>query len=135
MVVRGRSRHGGLTLLEAVLALVILSGVMVVSLQVRTQSMLAEQRLTQRHREHRDVDLILRELEAGVLGEPTVDQETRIRTWTGLHLDEPFTLRSVPILVANPVRQTEGSSLKTSVTMWRYELRYRSRTVEFLHYH
>lgn len=134
MVKRSSRQQGGLTLLEAVLALVILSGVMVVSLQVRAQSMLVEQRLSDRHREHRAVETILRELDAGVLGEPVVDRGARSRTWTGSRAGQRFTLRSVPIVLENPALGSDAPSLRQSVTMWRYELKLEDQTIEFLHY-
>lgn len=134
-------RRGGFTLLEAVLALAILSAVMVVCLGMRSQALGANTRLSARHAEQRDTQAIFDMVSAGLMPNPIVDKESGARRWRGEYLGAEYELAAQRVNLPNPVASLpaaaaalakEKSGLSERMFMWRYELKYRGRTSEFL---
>jgi len=131
-------QHGlrrGFTLLEAVLALSVLASILVVTLQLRAQSITTSRSISAHQRLQRDTDAILDSLEASTLDLPTVDDQSQVRTWTGEHLGAVFTLTATPVLVTNPLHGADGTPRTDQIMMFRYELAYREQTVTFLGAH
>ena len=60
----------GFTLLEAVLAVVILSGAVIATLGIRSRSMIASERMQAVQRDERDAQAVFDLLIAGMLGAP-----------------------------------------------------------------
>lgn len=128
----GSGSRPGFTLLEAVLALAILSSVMVVCLGMRAQGIAGAQRLSQRQETDREVEAIFQMLTAGLLPPAVVDRESHARTWSGGHLGHSYTLVATRVERANPVaREKAGAALAERIALFRYELTYRGRTAEF----
>ncbi len=118
-----RARRRGFTLLEAVLALAILSAVMVVCLGLRAQALASAARITAGQRAQRGTQEVYESLVAGLLPDPEVDEETGARTWRGERLGRPFVLIARPAEVRNPVAGLfPDRELGDRVRLWRYEL-------------
>lgn len=126
----------GFTLLEAVLALAILSAAMIVCLEMRAQSMAMGARMAERHATFRDEQAIFEMVTAGLLEElPGVRGQGASRSWQGEHLGRPFRLTARAVTVENPAASLligEERRLSDRIVMWRYELEYRGRVSEFM---
>lgn len=128
-------RDRGFTLLEAVLALAMLSGVLSVCLTLRAQSMSHAQRLERRHSADLGAQAIFDLAAAGLLGPPTVDEETGARTWRGEHLGRPYVVHAQRRVRANPLAATAAlGTVASSVRVWIYRVDYAERPTEFLWY-
>jgi type II secretory pathway pseudopilin PulG len=132
----GSPRRGAaaFTLLEAVLALAILSSLVVVAMSIRAQSLAQTQRLEARAAAQRETQAIIDMAHAGLLPDPEVDPRTLARTWRWTHLGEPFTLTATRHEAPNPagaLTAPGGRPLSDRIVLWRYELDYRGLTTEF----
>lgn len=127
-------KRAAFTLLEAVLALAILSAVAVVCVGVRTQSLSSARRMESRASAQRDVQAIFEMLTAGLLPPAAVDKESRARLWRGEYLGVEYELIAAPETLPNPVFDAERPEAKTMsdrIVMYRYRLTYRGRESEF----
>ncbi len=120
------------TLLEAVLALAILSSALIVALQIRSSALAQTLDLETRLRVNHDLRAIAMLRESGALGFPEVDEQSAARTWRGEHNGEPFTIKATPMLVPSPIPRTPESELAESVPMLRFEITYMDQRSEFL---
>lgn len=123
----------GFTLLEAVLALGLLSAVVVVCLQLRTQALGARRDLAARAQHDRDVQAITAMITGGTLGRAaSIDPDTKVRTWRGEHDGRSFTVAATPVKRPNPARPALGAAVAEEVRVWEYELAIDGRTTRFL---
>jgi len=126
------SNARALTLLEAVLALAILSAALVVALQVRAGALAQTLDLERRLRMNRDVEAIIALKESGALGFAQVDERSGVRRWSGELHANPFAIRATPTLVPNPVASPDHPERAQQVPMLRYEVTYLDETVVFM---
>jgi len=97
----------GLTLLESVVALVILSSVVVVSIQLRTQSLAQGRHLARVQVSHRIADDLLELAHGNILGPGTrtrPDDPTRETVWEGEHGGQPYRCVRKIVQVPDPLR-------------------------------
>jgi prepilin-type N-terminal cleavage/methylation domain-containing protein len=130
----GRAARG-FTLLEAVLALAILSAVAVVCVGIRTQSLSSARRMEERHAEQRDTQAIFEMLTAGLLPPPEAEKDSFVRRWKGEYLGFPYELEAARETMPNPVfrgDRADSAGLSDRIVMWRYTLSYRGKESEFL---
>ncbi len=128
-------RAPGFTLLEAVLALVILSAATMVALGIRAQSMLATANLVQTQQLERDAQAIFDMAIAGMLGRSEPGTEPGVSVWRGeLGVEDvrEYTVRRSPEVLANPARDMYGEAVGREVALWRYEIELGGREVVFL---
>ncbi|MBL8746466.1 MAG: prepilin-type N-terminal cleavage/methylation domain-containing protein [Phycisphaerae bacterium] len=134
MIHRPSRSKAGFTLLEAVLALAILSAVAVVCVGVRTQSLASARRMEVRNAEHRDTQAIFEMLTAGLLPPPESEKDSLTRRWTGEYQGAPYILEATQVTRPNPVYTSErkdAAPLSDRIIVWRYTLTYRGRSSEF----
>lgn len=127
-------RAAGFTLLEAVLAVVILSGAVMATLGIRARSMIASERMQAVQRDERDAQAVFDMLISGMLGPPArVDRETGIAEWSGTlsaSSSRVYAVRRSPQLWRDPLRTpTEADS---ELRLWRYEIVVGEAEVSFL---
>jgi prepilin-type N-terminal cleavage/methylation domain-containing protein len=115
--------HRGFTLLEAILALMILSGAFIACLQARTQLLATSQRVEQTLHASRDIDALLRMLTTGMLPNPEVDLETGIVLWRGVYLQQEYVITREAISVANPIAGQVAYAIPERVRLFRYDVR------------
>lgn len=130
------ARHGGFTLLEAVLALVILSGATMAMLSIRAQAMVASEHMQVQQRTERDAQAVFDLFIAGTLGSPDWQSEesgeAHWRGSLGIEGARRYTVRRSPEVVENPVRAQMGEAVAREVVLWRYEIEIDNQTVVFL---
>lgn len=126
----------GFTLLEAVLALAILSGATMAMLGIRAQSMIASEKMGEIQRAERDAQAVFDLMVAGMLGKPesvdTAAGETRWRGVLGIETEREYTVRRLPEVRENPARERFGDSVPREVALWRYEIAVGGKEMVFL---
>lgn len=119
---RRTSPQRGFTLLEAVLALAILSMVLVVCLSVRAQGIAQRARLAEGLHEADQAQQVFDMLQAGLLPPPQIDPESRSRRWQGVHMGRVYSVTAVRELVPNPLSGQGAQPRPATVGVWRYEV-------------
>lgn len=129
-------RARGFTLLEAVLAVVILAAAVMAALGIRAQSMIASQNMLVVQRAERDAQALFDLAIAGMLGRAeSIDAELGLTTWQGeigIESKRGYVVRRLPEVLPNPVSDLDGRSAADEVAMWRYEIEVGGREVVFL---
>ena len=125
-----RARAGGVTLIEAIVALVILTSAFAAALQVRAQLLRSTDGVVERQRVARLQESLFRELSAGTLPEEEVVDGALVIE--GEHLGERYRIEGRPARVANPVVGEVGYAVPAEVTMIRYTVRIAGEETEFL---
>ena len=129
----GPLASAGFTLLEAVLALMILSGVVVAALGIRAQSIKVAHQLTAARGAQHDAQALFDLASAGLLGEPAaVEPESRTVIWRGEHLGHPYEMRSMPVELPSALPADQRAGLSDQIVMRRYTLSYRGTESQFL---
>lgn len=122
------------TLLEAIVAIVILTSVALVCLQLRAQSAAQAARLREHQAIERALDTILTMAEAGLLPDPAGPEEDdplqRVE-WTGEHLGEPYVCTRVREVVANPIADSQSPGANT-ILVDRYTVEYQGRDARMI---
>lgn len=120
------------TMLEAILALTIISAVVVVCLGLRSQSLRATHRMSAAQNIEQGAQDIYEELIAGLLPDPEVDERTGVRVWRGERVGRPYVLTASVAEVANPLAgSAEVVNPSPKLLMWKYVLEYAGRRTEF----
>lgn len=105
-------RRRSFTLLEVVIALVILSTFAVVTLQLRLDGLIAGRRIAQNQRTQHALDEVLELAVNAMLPAPAVERDDAGKivrvTWRGDHLGEPFI--SIMEVVDVPAQPAPGNS-------------------------
>lgn len=126
-----RALHRAFTLLEAIVALVILAAACIACLQIRTQSFAARDRLARQQRIDRANDAVFQMLVNGLLPRPEKDRDSGLPVWKGEHLGKAYTITRQRTSVANPVAGQVAYAVAPEVSVWRYTLAYEGRTANF----
>lgn len=113
-------RRAAFTLLEAVLALAILSSVLVVCLTVRAQSIAQRARLSERLDGAQDCEAVFESIIGGVLPATRSDPETGARVWEGERSGRPYSVVATREVRPSPIVGTEQDERAAFVTVWRY---------------
>lgn len=131
---RTRRPHLGtaFTLLEAVLALAILSAVMAATLGIRAQALAAATRLAAHNNDARAADAIFNMAFEGMIPDPLVDPESQTRLWQGQHLGKPFELRAVAVELPSAIPEQDRARLSDRIIMFRYTLTYQGAVTQCL---
>lgn len=108
------------TLLEAIVALAILSSVLVVCLSVRAQSIAQRARLAERLDGAQDCEAVFESIIGGVLAPTRTDPETGARLWEGERSGRPFTVEARREVRPSPLAASGAEDRATFVTVWRY---------------
>lgn len=129
-------RRRAFTLLEAVLALAILSGAVMATLGIRARAMIATEQMEALQRDERDAQAVFDLLVAGMLGAPdSVDRETGRAAWSGTLSGSSGRRYSVvreAELVPNPLRSGAEPGEAGQVAVWRYTVEVGGTEVRFL---
>ncbi len=124
-------RPDGFTLLEAIVALVILAAACIACLQIRTQAIASHDRLARQQQIDRATDAVFQMLVNGLLPKPEKARDSGRPVWKGEHLGKPFAITRERVSVANPVAGQVGYAVAPEVSVWRYALAYEGRTSHF----
>lgn len=123
-------RRRAFTLLEAILALVILGAAFVAALQVRVQLLAGVRDLAQEQRAHRLHDSLFRELQAGTIaGGDVIDG---VLVYAGEHLGEAYRIEARMTEVENPLVGRVGYAVSPRVAIRAYVVEIGGERVEFL---
>lgn len=117
------------TLLEAVLALAIISAALIAVLQVRTQLIKGAQQVREWQSIERDDEAIFRMLIAGLLPPPEIEQG--IVVWQGILHDRPFTIERTVQTIPNPYANTLDHEVRSTLKYVEYTLKIDDRTTVF----
>lgn len=119
------------TLIEAILALVILAGAIMACLQMRAQMLSGTRRQREIQRDDRADEALFQMLINNVLPEPEI-RSGEAPTWRGDYLGRPYVIQKFPMVVPNPIAGTVAYPVATEVTVFRYEVTYAGRTSEVI---
>jgi len=115
-------RRAAFTLLEAVLALAILSSVLVVCLTVRAQSIAQRARLVERLADTAECEAIFESIVGGVLSPTRVDPTAGLRVWEGERAGRPYTVEAKREVRASPLASNPDEAKARFVTVWQYKV-------------
>lgn len=121
----------GFTLLEAVIALTLLSSACVTCLTLRSQSIANRERIARQQQLDRDADAVFQMFVGGLLPAPERDPKTGAMSWKGEHLGREYTLTRQLVSMSNPLSGKLAYETLPSVTVWRYEITINKRTTHF----
>ncbi|MCA9312048.1 MAG: prepilin-type N-terminal cleavage/methylation domain-containing protein [Phycisphaerales bacterium] len=128
-----RPIRSGFTLLEAVLALVILAAVLIVCLQIRVQGVKTRAALVRTQQQDQAVEAIFQQVIHNVLPGGEVDDGGAIH-WKGEHLGRPFTIDKQPTFVNNPVQRgvtSDGTPAAPTVRIFEYTITWDNTSTSF----
>ena len=121
-----------MTLLEAVIALAILTSVLIVCLDLRAR-MLRHTETIQRHQlVEREAQNLYVMASTGSLHDPIIDKQAQAYIWQGEHLGSRYTITAKPLAIPSPIKSDPESPEAKTVQMWRYELAYMGETIDFI---
>jgi len=123
-------RRSAFTLLEAVIALLVLSSVIVSVLSLRSQAIAQGIRISERQFIEREAESLFRMLLAGMLDRPTRSEESANVTWKGTHLGREYEIVREYTQLENPMLET-GRTVSQTITLWRYAVTLGDRTSTF----
>ena len=115
------SRPRAFTLLEAVIALVIISSVIVSVLSLRSQSIAQGERLAERRFVERETESLFRMLLAGRLDRPTRDETDGKVTWRGEHAGRGYTIVRERTAMSNPMADGRRA-VSPTISVWKYTI-------------
>jgi Tfp pilus assembly protein PilV len=121
-----------MTLLEAVIALAILSAVMIVCLDLRARMLRHTDALQRRQLVEREAQNLYIMASTGSLHDPIVDKQAGAYRWEGEHLGSRYAITAKPVAIPSPTKPSPDAPIATAVQMWRYELAYMGETIEFI---
>lgn len=113
-------RTAAFTLLEAILALAILSSVLVVCLSVRAQSIAQRAKLAERLDSAQECEAVFESIVGGVLSPTRTDSEAGVRYWDGERAGRRYTVEARREVRANPLAAPNDENRAAFVTVWRY---------------
>ncbi len=120
----------GVTLIEAIVALVILSAAFVAAMEARIQLVRATRGVVQDQRVSRLQESLFREVIAGTVPEGVLEENSIVIE--GDHLGEAYRVTITPEMVANPMVGAVGYSVRPEVALLRYEVEIAGETASFL---
>ncbi|MCA8962864.1 MAG: hypothetical protein KDC38_20210, partial [Planctomycetes bacterium] len=116
--------RSGMTLLEAVLALAILSSVLIVCLELRARMIRHTDALQRSQMVERETQNLFLMASTRSLPDPRVDKENERYIWEGEHLGSPYTITAKIEQLPAPTTTDQPDAEARTVTMWRYDLSY-----------
>lgn len=118
------------TLIEAVLALVILATVLAVCLQIRVQGLRQQAAVARMQQQDQAIEALFQQVVHNLLpgGVPT---ESGARHWEGEHLGRPFTVDKQPTVMDNPARAVAVSNAAPTVRLFQYTITWNDHTTTF----
>ena len=124
----------GFTLLEAVIALALMSMILIASLELRVQAMRTGASIGDACRDARPMNDLYTMLINRALPEPVRDEQTQQPVWSGDYLGKPYRITRVRETVENPVASTvqHEPGQQTTVRVWRYTMRYDNQEMAFI---
>lgn len=134
MTARPRSARA-FTLLEAIIAIVILTSVAMVCLQLRAQSAAQAARLRDHQSTQRGLDALLTMAEARLLPDPEGPEEddpSRRIEWRGEHLGRPYVCTRVRQSMPNPIADAEQRGIPAVIVVDRYSVEYNGDEAEIM---
>jgi hypothetical protein len=120
------------TLLEAILALGILSAAVIVCVGVRGQMLLGTERLREIQRQDRADEGLFQMLINQTIDEPVVDERRGTLVWRGNYLGRPYEVERRGGSFPNPMAGQVGYEVADRVQLVRYVIRYDGRESEVL---
>lgn len=125
-------RRRAFTLLEAILALGILSAAVIVCVGVRGQVILGAQRLREVQRQDRADDGLFQMLINQTIDEPRVDDRLGTLVWRGTYLGKPYEIERRGVSFPNPMAGQVRYDVSDRVRLVRYAITYDGRESEVL---
>jgi type II secretory pathway pseudopilin PulG len=125
-------RRRAFTLLEAILALGILSAAVIVCVGVRGQVILGAQRLREVQRQDRADDGLFQMLINQTIDEPSVDDRLGTLVWRGTYLGTPYEIERRGVSFPNPMAGQVRYDVSDRVRLVRYAITYDGRESEVL---
>ena len=122
----GRTSTRGFTLLEAILALGILTAATIVALDMRAQMLRSGERVRAVQREDRDHEALFEMLVSGMLEDPRIDERDGY-VWEGKFLDKDYRITRRIDSVPNPMRGEVAYEVASRVGVFRYRIEYDDR--------
>jgi len=122
----------GFTLLEAILALAILSAAVIVCVGIRGQMLLGTERLREIQRQDRAEEGLFQMLINQTIDEPIVDAERGTVVWRGTYLEKPYEVERRGASFPNPMIGQVGYDVAERVRLIRYVIQYDGRESEVL---
>ena len=127
---RGR-RATGFTLLEAILALIILSAVLMICLQMRSQAITHRTAMLDRLYHDQAVDAIFQKAIHNVLPTDERTVQASVMQWEGDHLGRPYRVEKRLVNVDNPVAAEASQAVAESLRVFQYTIDYREQETSF----
>lgn len=124
-------RASGFTLLEAVVALGILSAAMIVILQIRAQVMGVGADVRRVADAQREQEMLFQMLINGALPNPRSDPETGVTYWEGRELGGDYRITRRLVEVSNPVYGQLNAEMQPTVYVVQYTIEFKGRTSEY----
>lgn len=119
----------GVTLIEAIVALVILSAAFVAALEARVRLLSSTRAVVEQQRVVRVQSALFREVVAGTVGGGDIEDGRLIME--GDHLGEAYRIVVRPELVENPVGDAVGYRVREQIGMLRYDVTVMGETATF----
>lgn len=116
----------GFTLLEAILALGILTAAMIVALDMRAQMLRSGERVRAVQREDRDHEALFEMLVSGMLEDPRIDDREGY-VWEGQFLEKDYRITRKIDSVPNPMAGEVKYEVASRVGVFRYRIEYDGR--------
>ena len=118
------------TLIESVLALVILATVLAICLQIRVQGIKQQAALKRMQQQDQAVEALFQQVTHNLLpgGPPGENGE---RQWNGEHLGRPFTVSKQATIVDNPALGVAAANAAPTVRLFQYTITWDDHTTTF----
>lgn len=123
---RARGSARGFTLLEAILALGILTAATIVALDMRAQMLRSGERVRAVQREDRDHEALFEMLVSGMLEDPRLDEREGY-VWEGQFLEKDYRITRRIDSVPNPMSTEVAYEVASRVGVFRYRIEYGDR--------
>lgn len=133
-----RGRRGGrtgFTLLEAIVALVLVASMAAAVLELQMQATRARADASVGRSHAQASEAVFTMLIERVIDPPVLDLSTGRPAWSGEYLGEPYEIARRPVLVANPVPSAlpqHARTIASTVALYAYTVTYAGESTEFL---
>jgi hypothetical protein len=126
-----RAARGGFTLLEAIIALSLMTVVLIASLELRVQAMKVGGQVSSAARESRHIEALFTMVINRALPQPVRDEAAGTLTWSGTYLEARYVITRRSEEVDNPLRVL-AAERSPQVTIWRYTIEYGGEQATFV---
>lgn len=125
-------RRRAFTLLESLLALIILASIIAACLQLRSHSNLVAAKAEQRTLAANRTEALFQCVINGLLGAPETTEESAETVWRGTQGGVPYTVVRTFAAQPNPARGQVAYPVAESIALFRYRVTLGQTTSEFL---